>query len=339
MPNITQNDDQLFKSLKLALMLGGGAIAAPAGGIGAIAGAAGGNMLGQKIEDLYQNQQGNQTSNSDLIPAAVQGATSEMGGQLAGKLVSKIAGGLAGTVTKSRPLSDVVEYDGTDPRIEYHGSDQKVLEPQAGLSIMGNKGPNVYNTSPELQTAKDMGSRKLRDSLFAGQNSPTIITENMVAKGGNQYNLLSPVGPNKALELGQQLGLSPEAITNSINFAKQGNGTIDSTDLWTSYLGSMNQARKMGSGGTLEDLGGQAVEKLKALGYDRIHTNIDPNFDATETAHFYPERDLYPIGSQKYKNLLSSLKYQAPADVPYMSAIPLLSKALVNQLNTGGVKQ
>lgn len=89
----------MTESLPMAGAAVGGAVGLPFGGVGAIGGAAGGAALGKSLENLIESYAFNepktiQQTFADPAMAALEGATSEMGGQVAGKLFQQAGGAI-----------------------------------------------------------------------------------------------------------------------------------------------------------------------------------------------------------------------------------------------------
>ncbi len=334
----TNYDDMLFNTIKNILTISGGLVGAgggtmlePGGGsvAGALAGSGLGRGLGQSIQNLYGQQSNRPIDPLAPYKAIPEGAGMELGGQVGGSLLNKLYSSLAPETTQS--LKDVLATDNGKLRTEFHGSNTKIDNPQKGFVQTGNKGNQVFFTTPNYDVANSMGMRRSFldngvEAFNAGKMPEVTMNQYGMAKA-NQFDLHTPVSMAKANQLGNILGLSKSDINESIKNSIM-KGDIDADSLWNQYLGRTNPA---GETNSVHDVGNDMIEKLKNAGYRRMSVNIDPMASPKETIHFEPESDLYnPSKLNALKERLSTPQKQESSQLS-KALIDILSKSAVNQ--------
>ncbi len=332
----------LINALKAALTIGGGVVGSEAGPAGAVGGAGLGNAAGQSLENTYKTLLfGNNAVPSaihGLPEAAVQGASAEMGGQVLGKGISSALKDILTEKVPQRNLKDILDTDANNIlRSEYHGSNEPILEPTKGRANTGTKGPDVYYTSPQRDTANSFATLRAYQKM-----NPETFNEGTLPKGSvtpylmskvNTLNLANPVSFDKANELAQLMGISKEDATKSILESMNQHGNIDGEYLWEKFAALRNTKGEFGSP---MEVGKGMIDVLRDAGYRRMRVPMDPGLKPVETIHFEPETDLYAVGSQKLKDLQNKLELENQQTQPVISSklAELLGKGISNKVST-----
>ncbi len=328
-------EDILFNTIKNILTITGGGIGASSGLAdfgttsipGALAGAGLGRGIGEGIHNIYKQQSGQPMDTYAPFKAIPEGALMEAGGQVGGNLLGKVAESLL--PANSQSLKDVLATNRGGVRQEFHGSSVPIESPQKGFVQTGNKGNQVFFTTPNAEVASSMGLRRAFLDNGPEAFNKGIFPEPVMNKYGmskvNEMELHTPVSMAKANELGNILGLSKQDINDSIKNSIV-KGDIDADTLWIQYLARNNSA---GETGSVHDIGNDMIQKLKDAGYRRLSVNMDPMSSPKETIHFEPEQDLY---SQSQMKALQD-RLSAPTKQPmpeYMKQIAdILSKSAI----------
>ncbi len=302
----------LFDAIKNILTIGGGGIGAASGLLdagttsipGALLGAGLGRGAGEGIHNLYKQQSGQPIDTYSPFKAVPEGAIMEAGGQVGGALLGKLAQALRPNEIVTLPGVLASDADNVLRR-EYHGSDRPIMEPVTGRVNTGTKGSEGFYTSPSREIAENMGGMsffKNGTADLSGGNIPkTVVTPYYMARV-NELNIVPPVSYANAVSLGENLGMSKEEINKAISNSLNTHGTIDGEHLWETF----SRMKEM-TGSDYRDTGGLMTDAMKKAGYRRMVVNMDPGSKPAETFHYYPEEDLYPLGSEKLKALQNRL--------------------------------
>ena len=320
-------NDALFDTIKDILTVGGGTIGAGSGLLdfgatslpGALAGAGLGRGAGEAIKNLYKQQSNQPVDTNSPYKEIPAGSEMEMGGQVGGQLLGKMANALMPKETSAEILSRMLAQGSEgSPRIEMHGSDISIPNPQKGFVKGGSKGNQVFFTTPDPEVANSFGIKSIfmnnpEKFGFNTDKFPSPVINKYAMAPVNELKLTSPISMEKASDLGQTLGLKESDINESIKNSIY-NGGIDSDMLWNQYL-ARHAGKSLPSqiGDSVQEAGNAMVDTLKNQGYRRFSTNMDPGFGSQETVHFYPEEDLYHIGSNKFNMNPQQQKISSPA--------------------------
>ncbi len=292
-------DDILFNTIKNILTIAGGGVGAGSGLLsagttsipGALAGAGLGRGMGEGIHNLYKQQSNQPIDVLAPFKAIPEGAGMEMGGQIGGQLIGKLAEALK--PMESQSLKDVLATNNGGLRQEFHGSNVPIENPQKGFVQTGNKGNQVFFTTPNPEVAYGMGMRRSYLSngpeAFEAGIEPQVVMNRYGMSKANEFELHSPVSMARANELGSMLGLPQSEINESIKNSIR-KGDIDADTLWIQFVARHNPEGEVGS---LHDVGNDVIQRMRDAGYRRLSVNMDPMASTKETIHFEPEQDLY----------------------------------------------
>ncbi len=335
-------DDILFDTIKNILMLGGGGVGAASGLLdagttsipGAIVGAGLGRGMGEGIHNLYKQQSGKSIDTYAPFKAIPEGATMEMGGQAGGALLGKLAQLIKPTEITTLP--GVLTTDSNNIlRKEYHGSSEPIMSPVAGRVNTGTKGSEGFYTTPSRDIAENMGGvsffKQGLANMDGGAIPKPIITPYYMSRV-NEMNIVPPVSFKTANELGETLGMTKPEIDKAIITSLNTHGSIDGEHLWETFS-RMKEMR----GNDYRETGAVMTDAMKKAGYRRLKVNMDPGSKPAETFHYYPEEDLYPLGSPKLKELQERLAAGSKEEISPLTQkmIDLLSKTAIS----GGEKK
>ncbi len=302
-------DDILFNAIKNILTVGGGIVGAgggtmlePGGGTvaGGLAGAGLGRGAGEAIHNLYKQQSGQPVDVNSPYKAIPEGAGLEMGGQVGGKLLGALAQKLAPIYYQS--VGDVLEGEGGNLRKEFHGSKGPILEPVPGKVFTGTKGDQVYYTTPDYRYAQDVGRMaSAKSGNYEGYGN-VVVTPNLMSKVP-QLDIHTPISKADAFKLGEMLDFPKEDVISAAKDSITPEG-VDANNFWDA-LAKFRAVKKYD--GDYLAAGADMSEKVKDAGYRRMSINIDPGTGSKETIHYFPQEDLYPVGSAKLAELKQRL--------------------------------
>lgn len=330
-------EDMLFDAIKNILMIGGGGIGAASGLAdfgttsipGALAGAGLGRGIGEGIHNIYKYNANKPMDTYAPFKAIPEGAGMEMGGQVGGQLLGKIAQILKPTEITTLP--GVLTTDSNNIlRKEYHGSSQPIMNPVAGRVNTGTKGSEGFYTTPSRDIAENMGGVSFFKQGLANMDGGTIpkpiITPYYMSRV-NEMNIVPPVSFKTANELGETLGMTKPEIDKAIMTSLNTHGSIDGEHLWETF-----SRMKEVTGNDYRETGAVMTDAMKKAGYRRLKVNMDPGSKPAETFHYYPEEDLYPLGSEKLKELQGRLAVgsKEPLSKFQKNVYDLLSKAAIS---------
>ncbi len=270
---LSNAEQAFYNTLKSALALGGGALGASTGLLdvgstsvpASVLGAGLGNAAGQSIENFANNMQGNPTSNSNIIPAAVNGGAADLAGQGLGAALNQ---GLSKIIDPSKitDVSALVEGLKRNPEGDlntvFHGGTSKIenVIPSANSGVGGN----AFYTTPDSTLARFFaGARKA-----AGPNDATSVLNSFYQKEVPELN----VAQSNLGDVGQRLGLN----SDQIDAARKASFGVDFR-AYPELLRQM-QMQTMKPGEipiNLRDAGSRAADILQNQGIQRLTNQSD----------------------------------------------------------------